>query len=165
MDKPIVNLGTTFTSIGQDLLRADGRLKVMGAATYTAEWQVPELTYGAVVDSAIARGTVRAIDTTAALAAPGVLAVVTHENVPRLNALPSHGAGQQITGEGGLGEERQPLQDGIIYYGAQSVAVVVADTPEPARYAATLVRVTYDEQPPELDIASARRQKSSKMGS
>ena len=163
MDKPTVNLNTAFTSIGRDLPRADGRLKVMGAATYTAEWQVPELTYGAVVDSAIARGTIRAIDTKAALAAPGVLAVVTHENAPRLHALPSHGAGQQITGEGGLGEERQPLQDGTIYYGAQSVAVVVANTPEQARYAATLVRVTYDEQPPELDIASARRQKSPKM--
>ncbi len=130
MDKPLLNLGTAFTSIGQDLPRADGRRKVTGAATYTAEWQIPGLTYGAVVDSAIARGgTVRAIDASAALAAPGVLAVVTHENAPRLHALPSHGAGQQITGEGGLGEERQPLQDGTIYYGAQSVAVVVADYP------------------------------------
>ncbi len=163
MDKPLVNLGTAFTSIGQNLPRADGRRKVIGAATYTAEWQIPGLTYGAVVDSAIARGTVRAIDASAALAAPGVLAVVTHENAPRLHALPSHGAGQQITGEGGLGEERQPLQDGTIHYGAQSVAVVVADTPEQARHAATLVRVTYNSQPPELDWHSARRQKSPKM--
>ena len=148
---------TAFTAIGQSLPRADGRLKVTGAATYTAEWQVPGLTYGAVVDSGIARGTVRSFDLTAAHAAPGVLAIVTHENAPRLRPMLDKGAGQQITGEGGLGEFRQPLQSNEIFYGAQSVALVVADTPEQARYAASLVRVTYDEETPELDLDTARR--------
>lgn len=154
---------TTFTAVGQDLPRADGHLKVTGAATYTAEWQVPDLTYGAVVDSGIARGTIRHFDLTAAHAAPGVLAIVTHENAPRLRPMLDHGAGQQITGDGGLGEFRQPLQNSTIYYGAQSVAVAVADTPERARYAASLVRVTYDEETPELDPDTARRQAYPKM--
>ncbi len=146
-----------FSSIGQPLPRADGRLKVTGKATYTAEWQVPDLTYGAAVDSGIARGTIRHYDLEAARAAPGVLAIITPENAPRLRPMLSHGAGQQITGEGGLGEFRQPLQDHEIHYGGQSVALVVATTPEQARYAASLVRVTYDEKTPELDPETARR--------
>lgn len=149
---------TTFTTIGHALPRADGRMKVTGTATFTAEWNVPDVTYGAVVDSAIARGTIRAIDTTEALAAPGVLAVVTHENAPRLRPYPDRGGGFQLTGEGGLSETRLPLQDGTIFYGAQSIAVVVADTPERARYAATLVRVTYDTHLPELVMETASHQ-------
>jgi len=149
-----------FTAIGQALPRADGRLKVTGAATYAAEWDVPDLAYGAVVDSAIAHGSIRAIDASAALATPGVIAVVTHENAPRLGAYPDTEGGQQLTGEGGLGEVRQPLQDATIYYGAQSIAVVVAETLEQARYAATLVRVTYDARPPELDVDTASHQTS-----
>lgn len=147
-----------FSAIGQALPRADGHLKVTGTATYTAEWQVPGLTYGAAVDSGIARGTIRHLDLEAARAAPGVLAIITAENAPRLQPMLDHGAGQQITGEGGLGEFRQPLQDNTIYYGGQSVALVVAGTPEQARYAASLVRVEYDEEVPELDPDTATRQ-------
>lgn len=149
---------TTFTAIGQALPRADGRLKVTGAATFTAEWPVPGLTYGAVVDSAIARGTIREMDLAAARAAPGVLAILTADNAPRLHPMLDKGAGQQITGEGGLGEFRQPLQNNVIYYGAQSVALVVASTPEQAHYAASLVRVSYDAETPELDPDTATHQ-------
>jgi len=135
----------------------DGRDKVTGAATYAAEWPVAGLVHGAVVDSAVARGTIRSIDASAALVAPGVLAVVTHENAPRLASYPKLGAGFPLTGEGGLGEVRQPLQEPTIHYGAQSVAVVVAETAEQARYAATLVRVDYDAEAPELDMDAASR--------
>ena len=144
-----------FAAVGRDLPRVDGRAKVTGTATYAAEWPLNELLHGAVVDSAIARGTIRSIDDTAALAAPGVLAVVTHENAPRLSSYPKKGAGFPLTGEGGLGEVRQPLQEPAIYYGAQSIAVVVAETSEQARFAATLVKVEYDAQTPELDMHAA----------
>ncbi|GHO48999.1 xanthine dehydrogenase family protein molybdopterin-binding subunit [Ktedonospora formicarum] len=149
---------TSFTSIGRACPRVEGRLKVIGAATFTAEWDVPEVTYGAVVDSAIARGAIREIDTAESLAAPGVIAVVTHENAPRLHPYPDRGEGFQLMGEGGLAEARLPLQDGTIYYGAQSIAVVVANTPEQAQYAASLVHVTYDKQSPELVMESASHQ-------
>ncbi len=144
-----------FAAVGRDLPRVDGRAKVTGTATYAAEWPLNDLLHGAVVDSAIARGTIRSIDDTAALAAPGVLAVVTHENAPRLASYPKKGAGFPLTGEGGLGEVRQPLQEPAIYYGAQSIAVVVAETSEQARFAATLVKVEYDAQTPELDMHAA----------
>ena len=158
-----MNNSTVFSTIGEPRPRADGRLKVMGEATYAAEWNVPELTYGAVVDSAIACGSIRSVDTTFAVEAPGVIAVVTHENAPRLVSYSKKGGGFQLTGEGGLGEARQPLQEPTIYYGAQSVAVVIAETPEQARYAATLVRIVYDEQTPELVMETASRQVFPKM--
>ncbi|WP_128914090.1 molybdopterin cofactor-binding domain-containing protein [Granulicella sibirica] len=146
-----------FREVGRDIPRADGRKKVTGTATYAAEWNVQGLAYGSVVDSTIACGTILSIYTADALAAPGVIAVVTHENAPRLAAYPQQGGGFQLTGDGGLGEARQPLQDATVYYGAQSIAVVIAETSEQARYGATLVRVTYDEKVPELDMDHARR--------
>ena len=142
---------------GKPLNRVDGRLKVTGAARYTAEWEVPGLVYGAVVDSGRAHGTVRAIDVTAARKAPGVLAVLTHDNAPRLHPIPEKVGGTQFRGEGGITETRQPLQNAAVEYAGQPLAVVVADTHERARYAATLVRVTYEEQPPELAMAAASR--------
>ena len=146
-----------FVAIGRDTPRADGRAKVTGTATYAAEWPVEGLVHGAVVDSAVASGTIRSINACAALAAPGVLAVVTHENAPRLADYPKTGAGFPLQGEGGLGEVRQPLQQPTIFYGAQSIAVVVAETAEQARHAATLVTVEYDAEPPEVNIDRASR--------
>ena len=146
-----------FDAIGRDLPRVDGHAKVTGAATYAAEWPVEGLVHGAVVDSAVARGTIRSIDASAAFAAPGVLAVVTHENAPRLADYPKTGAGFPLQGEGGLGEARQPLQQPTIFYGAQSIAVVVAETAEQAHYAATLVKVDYDVEPPEVNMDRASR--------
>ncbi len=144
-----------FAAVGRDLPRVDGRAKVTGTATYAAEWPVEGLVHGAVLDSTIARGTILSIDASTALAAPGVLAVVTHENAPRLAKYPEKGAGFPLTGEGGLGEVRQPLQEPIVQYGAQSIAVVIAETSEQARHAASLVRVEYDAQAPELDPDTA----------
>ena len=116
-----------------------------------------------MVDSAVARGSIRAIDGSAALDAPGVIALVTHENAPRLQPFLTPAQDSRSRATGGLGEARQPLQDGTIYYGAQSIAVVVADTPERARHAATLVRVTYDTQAPELDMETATRKRFPEM--
>ena len=148
----MTNQPLTLRAIGEALPRVEGRLKVTGEATYAAEWPVANLAYGAVVDSAVANGRIRRIDSQAALAAPGVIAVVTHENALRLGPYPETGAGFQLPGDGGLGEALQPLQDATIYYGGQSVAVVVAETSEQARYAATLVRIEYDAQTPDLDF-------------
>ncbi|SFQ53607.1 xanthine dehydrogenase family protein molybdopterin-binding subunit [Hymenobacter arizonensis] len=142
---------------GKPLDRVDGRLKVTGAARYTAEWEVPGLAYGAIVDSAIAHGTVSSIDVGAAKRAPGVLAVLTHENAPRLQPIPEKVGETQFRGEGGITETRQPLQNAAVEYAGQPLAVVVADTLERARYAATLVRVSYAEQAPQLAMATAGR--------
>ncbi|MBC6609051.1 xanthine dehydrogenase family protein molybdopterin-binding subunit [Hymenobacter sp. BT188] len=147
----------TTQATGKPLDRVDGRLKVTGAARFTAEWDVPNLAYGAVVSSAIAHGAVRSLDVSAARKAPGVLAVLTYENAPRLQPIPEKIGETQFRGEGGITETLQPLQTAAIEYAGQPLAVVVADTHERARYAATLVRVAYEERPPQLAMAAARR--------
>src|SRR5438477_12418856 len=76
---------TTYT--GQALNRVDGLAKVTGAAKYAAEYNLPNLGYGVIVSSAIAKGKILSIDTSAALSLDGVLQVFTHENIPRLPRL------------------------------------------------------------------------------
>src|ERR1700730_17991217 len=70
--------------IGASVDRVDGPLKVTGAALYPSDFTYPDLTHAVLVQSTIAAGTIRVIDTTKAEAAPGVLAVITHENAPAL---------------------------------------------------------------------------------
>src|SRR5690242_8621242 len=74
-------------AIGVPLDRLDGRLKVTGAAKYAYEYHVAGVTYAFPVQSTIAKGRIAAIDARAARALPGVLAVLSHENAPRLAPL------------------------------------------------------------------------------
>ena len=124
-------------SIGAPVDRIEGREKVAGAATYAFEYEQENVAYAAIVQSTIAKGTVIAADTAAALALPGVLAVISHENAP---ALP------------GADGELAVLQSGEIGYRGQIVASVVADSLETAREAAGLVRVTYDEAQHDVEL-------------
>ena len=66
--------------MGTPLSRVDGRSKVTGSARYAAEFDAAGLVHGALVNAAIARGEIVAIDASAAQALPGVLLVLTHEN-------------------------------------------------------------------------------------
>ena len=70
--------------IGTPTSRVDGRAKVTGMARYAGEFNVPDLAYASVLTSTIAKGRITRIDTSQAAALPGVLAVYTHENGPRL---------------------------------------------------------------------------------
>src|SRR3712207_9342532 len=64
--------------------RVDGKAKVTGTATYAAEYKMQNMTYGFLVGSTIAKGRIKSIDTKNAEKAPGVLAVITHLNAPKL---------------------------------------------------------------------------------
>ena len=70
--------------LGDSVDRVDGPLKVTGAAPYPSDVTFPGLVHAALVQSTIAAGTISRISTDAAQAAPGVLAVITHENAPAL---------------------------------------------------------------------------------
>ena len=74
-------------AIGSPISRVDGRAKVMGQARYVAEHTAPDICYGVAVCSTIARGRITAIDSSTALLVPGVLAVMTHENRPRMRSM------------------------------------------------------------------------------
>ncbi len=73
--------------VGQGIDRVDGRLKVTGAATYSAEHKLPQLAHAVMVQSTIPKGRIASIDSAAVKDMPGVIAVMTHQNAPRL-ALP-----------------------------------------------------------------------------
>src|SRR5204863_3516363 len=115
-------------AVGAPVDRLEGEAKVRGQARYAFEYERDDLCYAAIVQATIAKGAVRAVDTTAASAEPGVLAVLSHENAPHLDA------------EG----ELAVLQSPRVAYRGQVVAAVVADSLETARYAARLVRIDYE---------------------
>src|SRR3989442_1966424 len=73
-----------FPLIGPGVDRVDGPLKVAGAAHYPSDFSFPNLAHAVLVQSTVAAGRIRRIDTGTAEAAPGVLAVITHENAGRL---------------------------------------------------------------------------------
>ncbi|RYY22902.1 MAG: xanthine dehydrogenase family protein molybdopterin-binding subunit, partial [Sphingobacteriaceae bacterium] len=131
-------------TIGNPMSRVDGRLKVTGGATYSGEYKVAGLTYGVLVPATITSGTITAIDTKAALRAPGVLAVITPFNATKL-------PGYQPTAERPA-KGLKLFNDDKVYFNNQPVALVVADTFERATYAATLVKATYQTTPFETDF-------------
>jgi xanthine dehydrogenase YagR molybdenum-binding subunit len=138
----------TTAFIGQPVSRVDGRLKVTGAATYAAEFDVPGHAHGAVVRSTVANGRIASLDSAAAERAPGVIAVLTHRNAPKLAYRAHKGAPDPKTGE-----RLHVLQDDRLSHQGQPVALVIADRLEQAVHAATLVRVTYTREIAITDIA------------
>ena len=127
--------------VGKPTDRIEGPLKTTGTAPYAYERHdvVANQAYGFVVGATVAKGTVRAVDKGAAMAAPGVVAVVSTLDVPKL------GLGRMNTANifGGNRVEH--------YH--QAVAVVVAETFEQARAAAALVRVDYAPEKGRFDLA------------
>jgi len=130
-------------TVGQPLVRADGRAKVTGAAHYSAEMQVPGMVYGVLVTSGIAKGRIVEVDGGAAERGSGVLAVLTPKNALRLPGKPQGEPPDRVV---------QVLQDDRILYSNQPVAVVVADTLERATHAALLLRVRAEAEPHSVKV-------------
>ncbi|MBA3830330.1 MAG: xanthine dehydrogenase family protein molybdopterin-binding subunit [Chthoniobacterales bacterium] len=137
--------------------RVDGPLKVTGRAKYAVEFEVPRCVHAWPVVSNLAKGTITAIDSKAAESAPGVLKVLTHQNAPKPDEAKSKK--KEVTRASGIRiEDRNPLSDDQVHYAGQYVALVVAQTLEQARYAASLVRVSYAPEKPTLTMAEAAEQ-------
>ena len=139
---PVLESAPSVSPVGEPRDRVDGRAKVTGRATYAAEAPVRNAVHAVLVPSTIACGEITAIDATAAERSHGVLAVLTPKNMPKL-------ADAKINVHA---ENRLPLSDLKIHYAGQHVAVVVADTLERARHAATLIKFTYAPKTPVLDL-------------
>ncbi|HET6160136.1 MAG TPA: xanthine dehydrogenase family protein molybdopterin-binding subunit [Dongiaceae bacterium] len=135
-------------TLGTRLSRVEGIVKIKGAAPYALEHRPANLAHAVLVQTTIAAGRVRAIDSAAAAAAPGVLLIITPDN-----ALPLKTATNWLGVKPSEGPYR-PLTGDITFYG-QHVAAVVAETFEQATEAAALLNITYDEAPaiPSLDGA------------
>lgn len=148
-------------SIGKSLSRLEGHLKVTGAAKYAGEYPAENLVYGYVVNSTITKGKIKNIDTQEALSLEGVIEVFTHKNRPSLAWFDFQYADMDAP----PGAAFKPLNDAEIKHNGQPVALVVAETFELARYAATLVRFEYEEEEFETNLMeNLDRARSPKMG-
>ena len=143
-------------AIGATLDRVDGRAKVRGEARYSAEVVMPGLAYAILVGAQVASGRITAIDTTEADRAPGIIAVLSHLNLPKVASTPR--LLPSLAGLAAPGESYFPMQDDVVHYAGQPVAIVVADTLERAEHAATLVRIDYAETPATTVLDQARDQ-------
>lgn len=136
--------------LGKPLSRVDGPLKVKGEARFTAEFDIENLAYAALVYSTIAKGRVARIDASEAEKMPGLIAIITHENAPKMKK-PSL-MNMSDAGQGFAGSDLPILQDNKVHWDGQPVAVVVAETLEQAEHAAWLVRVEYDAETPSVSF-------------
>lgn len=130
--------------VGQPVDRIDGRFKTTGTAAYAYDRHdvVANQAYGYILGSAIAKGRISSMDTAAAKAAPGVLAVVTAQNAGKL-------------GKGTLNTAHLLGGPEIEHY-HQAIALVVADTFEQARAAAQLIRVKYSKTAGQYELAKVK---------
>ncbi|WP_046864307.1 xanthine dehydrogenase family protein molybdopterin-binding subunit [Microvirga massiliensis] len=145
--------------IGQPVNRVDGPRKVAGEACYAAEFDLPNLLYAALVLSPLPAGTIVAIDAEAAQQAPGVHAIISHENAPRL---PYEPFGKRPQVDAQSGDQLQVFQDRKIHFSGQPVAVVIAETIEEAACAADLVKVTYEISEGETTFDPSRAREPSR---
>ena len=144
--------------VGTPINRVDGKLKVTGAARYTAEIPIDGLLYGVMVTSMVARGEIDDIDTSAADMVPGVIRVMTPDNMPKLESLQKYEReGGKGAGGGGrpTGRALSLFQDRRVDYNGQPIGLVIAESYEAATHAASLVRVSYRAETPTIDMVSA----------
>ncbi len=130
--------------VGKPIHRIDGELKTTGRAMYAYEWHDPSMkyAYGYPVGAAIAKGRINSMDVTEAKKAPGVISVVTTLDVGKLEK------GEYNTANLFGGDEVQHYH--------QAIAVVVAETFEQARSAASLIKVDYTEEKGAFDLSAEK---------
>ncbi|HEY2750222.1 xanthine dehydrogenase family protein molybdopterin-binding subunit [Phenylobacterium sp.] len=131
--------GAPHSVLGRPHVRLDGRAKVTGQARYPSDEPLPNAAWACLVTSAIARGRIRGFRLDAANAVPGVLLILTHENVGGAVKSPAGPDGKATT---------TTLESDSVGHDGQIIAVVVAETFEAAREAAFKVAVDYDEAQP-----------------
>jgi len=136
----------TTSPIGRKTPRVDGPLKVSGVAQYASDFHFPGMLYAVPVEATIANGKLQKLDTAAAEKMPGVRAIFHRENIGKIF--------RSVLGSGldGIVDERRPpLEDDIIRYYGQYIALAVADTFESAKAAADTVRATYAKEKPNVE--------------
>ena len=135
------------SSIGQPLTRRDGPFKVTGRARFAADHLPPGTLHAALCVARIAKGRVTGFDLAAAEAHPGVVAVMTPENAPKLARHPDQKDGPFVF-------RLDLLQDSAVRYANQPVAVVIAETVEAATEGARLLAPRYAAESPRIGLGA-----------
>jgi len=149
-------MATKTRWVGMPLKRKEDPRLIQGLAHYVDDMVLPGMLYAAVVRSPYAHAHIRGINTSAAKAAPGVVAVFTGEDL--------RGKIGNVPCAGDLPELRipphPPLAQDKVRYSGEPVAVVVADDRYRARDAADLVEVDYEALPAVTDPQKALQKSS-----
>jgi len=135
-------------TVGKPIDRVDGRLKVTGSATYSAEFDIKNMVHGVAVLSTITKGRIKNINTSIAEKSPGVVGVMTYKNSMQLH-FPS---GSDPGGGKFAEKDLLPLQNDRVFYNGQIIAVAMAETFEQAEHASTLIKVDYQMEDPNFDL-------------
>jgi len=141
---------TETRNVGRAVSRIDGPLKVTGLAGYAAEHFEPGMLHGYIVPSTIAAGAILSVDTSRAAALPGVVEIFTHENRPDAAWWDYKWRDETAP----PGHPFRPLHSDRILFDGQPVALVIADTFENARDAASLIIVNYSQSEHATDLAA-----------
>ncbi|MFF8930186.1 xanthine dehydrogenase family protein molybdopterin-binding subunit [Streptomyces longwoodensis] len=134
----------TRGGIGESTLRPDGTLKVTGEFAYSSDLWHEDMLWGQILRSTVAHAEIVSIDTSEALALPGVYAVLTYDDLPT-----------EVKHYGLEIQDTPVLAHGKVRHHGEPVAIVAADHPETARRAAAKIKVDYRELPVITDEASA----------
>ncbi|AUX75849.1 xanthine dehydrogenase family protein molybdopterin-binding subunit [Sinorhizobium fredii] len=138
----------TTSVIGKPLPRVDGRAKVTGDARYAADFNQPGQVYAVIVSATAGLGRIAGVDSAMVESMPGVIAVITHRNAPRL----PYGEHKSYI-DPAVGERLHVLQDDRVRFYGQPVAIVVADTLDRAERAASSLKLAYEAERPIVDPA------------
>ncbi|MFR9788232.1 xanthine dehydrogenase family protein molybdopterin-binding subunit [Streptomyces sp. MB22_4] len=134
----------TKGGIGESTLRPDGTLKVTGEFAYSSDLWHEDMLWGQILRSTVAHAEIVSIDTSEALALPGVYAVMTYDDLPT-----------EVKHYGLEIRDTPVLAHGKVRHHGEPVAIVAADHPETARRAAARIKVEYRELPVITDEESA----------
>jgi xanthine dehydrogenase YagR molybdenum-binding subunit len=147
--------------IGSPQFRVDGLAKVTGRAAYGADHALPGAAYAYLATAPIARGKIQSIDARAARSMPGVLDILTYEEVGSAVK-----AGKPMLDGGYMSHAVAPLSGKRIHFSGQIVAVAVAESAEIAQAAAEAIVVRYKVEPATatLDSRGAKKVKPKSMG-
>jgi len=139
--------------IGKPIDRLDGAQKVTGSARFSAEYPLEHLAHASLAYSTIAKGPIKSIDIDAAEHAPGVIAVITHKNAPKMKDPPLF---SPSGGTDSAGSKANVLNIDEVLWNGQPVAVVVAEKLEQAEHACSLIRIEYKQVKAETSFAEAK---------
>ena len=140
-DLPVWSAGEGFTVVGTPVPRVDGRERVSGMARYTADRYPPGMLHGVILRSPHAHARIARLDTSNAERAPGVRAVLSHLNTPKIRWY----------------NGTSWLFDPELRYVGEEIVAVFADEAEAARDALDLIEVEYEVLPHVIDAEEAIR--------
>src|SRR5262249_17812822 len=147
----------TAQGIGAAVKRKEDRRFLLGKGQYTDDIVLPDQSYAVFVRSPHAHAKLKKIDAAAANKAPGVLAVLTGDDVAKadLGGIPCGWLVKSKDGSNMVEPPHPALAQGVVRHVGDPVAMVIANSKVEARAAAALVDVDYDVLPAVAHIAEA----------